>query len=563
MNPGYETAEERQAPRFEGGRRAEVEYLDAFRRASRSTGVSLLQFAHDSGVPESTVRHWVSRAASSGAPPEFVELIESPVGLEVLHRVILAAQFVLTQVVGGGVRTVCTFLELSGLWRVVAAGYGTQQEAVKAMEEAIVVFGTEEHQRLAAQMKPKSITVTQDETFHHGRPCLVASEPVSNYILVEEHAEERRAETWDAAMTRGLKGLPVTVIQSTSDEGSALRKHSQESLGAHHSPDLFHPQQDISRATSLPLQRQSEAADQMVGQAGLAIAAVLDEADAYDAIRSGPGRPRDYDKRIERANEAFCEAQAAAKVAKERRERVREQARGISQSYHPFDLQTGAKRDAAMVEADLQARFDAISQVANDVRLSDRCRALLDKARRLVPQMVATIAFVHTLIQHKLEVLDLAPAVQDAVGNRLIPACYLEEVVRKAPTADARQALRSTIARLHTALDLPDSPLAALDAEERDTLDRVARECAQLFQRSSSNVEGRNGVLALRQHSLHLLSPRKLRALTVVHNFYTTRPDGTTAAGRFFGQRHRDLFEHLLMVIPPPRRPAERRATVH
>jgi hypothetical protein len=39
-------------------------------------------------------------------------------------------------------------------------------------------------------MLPKDITVTQDETFMGGL-CLVAIEPVSNYILVEHTAEAR------------------------------------------------------------------------------------------------------------------------------------------------------------------------------------------------------------------------------------------------------------------------------------------------------------------------------------------------------------------------------------
>jgi len=563
MTPDYDGAKEKQVASLEGGRRAEVEYLDAYRKAAQSEGVSLLRFAQDNGIPESTMRYWVSRAASCEAPPEFIAFIESPVGLEVLHRVVLAAQFVLTQVVGAGVRPMSSFLELSGLWRVVATGYGTQQEAVKAMEDAIVAFGKEQHQELATQMQPQSITVAQDETFQHGEPCLVAIESVSNYILLEEQAEDRRAETWNTAMKRGLEGLPVTVIQSTSDQGAALLKHVQESFAAHHSPDLFHAQQDISRATSLPLQRQLEATERATEQAGLAIAAVLDEADAYDAQASGAGRPRDYNKRIACATQVFDQARASTQAAQDRRMKVRGAARGISESYHPFDLQTASKRDAATVEADLRAHFETIAQVATEAGLSHKCWALLEKARRLLPQMVATIAFVHTLIQKKVEALNLAPAVQDAVFNRLIPLCYLQEVARKAPTAEARHTLRNTIATLRPTLEAADSPLATLDTQEYDTVVRVASQCAQLFQRSSSNVEGRNGLLALRQHGFHFLSPRKLRALTVIHNFHITRPDNTTAAERFFGQRHRNLFEHLLMVMPLPSRPAARRPTVN
>ena len=60
-------------------------------------------------------------------------------------------------------------------------------------------------------------------------------------------------------------------------------------------------------------------------------------------------------------------------------------------------------------------------------------------------------------------------------------------------------------------------------------------ECAGWLVRGSSCVEGRNGQLELRHHSLHRLSPRKLGVLTVMHNYWLKRADGTTAAERFFG----------------------------
>lgn len=556
-----EVAFEKQVASHPDGRWAEVEFLAAYREAQKANGVSLLQFAQERGIPETTIRHWVRRAEAADIPPAWAELIESPAGLWILHRIVVAAILVLTQVVGGGVRTVCLFLNLSGLWRVVAAGYGTQQAAVKAMEEAIVAFGTNEGNRLGSMMAPRKITIAPDETFHE-QICLVAIEPVSNFILVEENSEDRRAKTWSAAMLKGLKDLPVKVIQLTSDEGSALISMAKE-LEANHSPDLFHPQQDISRATSLALQRQADAAEQAAADAAQLVEGLMDEAEAYAEQGGGPGRPRDYDKRLSEAFQKFEETESAAKEAQAKRQQVREAARGISKSYHPFDLETGAVRDSAMVESELNARFNTIEQIATRVGLSAKCMTLLDKARRLVPKMVATIAFVHNMIRTKIEALDLAPAVESFVVNNLIPVFYLEEIVHKAPSAEAREKLRNTITRLRDVLNLPGSILANLDDNERNFVMLVARECAQLFQRSSSNVEGRNGVLALMHHSLHLLSPRKLNSLTVVHNYFIRRSDSTTAAERFFGQQHRDLFEHLLAVLPPPKRPAARRRTVY
>lgn len=43
--------------------------------------------------------------------------------------------------------------------------------------------------------------------------------------------------------------------------------------------------------------------------------------------------------------------------------------------------------------------------------------------------------------------------------------------------------------------------------------------------------------------------------MTVAHNYYARRPDGTTAVERFFGQKPDDLFAWLLARIEPPALP--------
>lgn len=47
--------------------------------------------------------------------------------------------------------------------------------------------------------------------------------------------------------------LGVEIIQSTSDEGTGLIKYVEKELGAQHSPDLFHVQQELTRGTSAPI----------------------------------------------------------------------------------------------------------------------------------------------------------------------------------------------------------------------------------------------------------------------------------------------------------------------
>lgn len=140
----------------------------------------------------------------------------------------------------------------------------------------------------------------------------------------------------------------------------------------------------------------------------------------------------------------------------------------------------------------------------------------------------------------------------------LIPAIYLQLAADKATSAQERQELHRGSQAFLDRVNATDSPLALLAEADKQLIESVATESAQLFQRSSSCIEGRNGQLALRHHGLHRISHRKLNALTVVHNFYLTRPDGSTAAQRFFQQPHCNLFEYLLTQVDLPGRPAKK-----
>ena len=95
-----------------------------------------------------------------------------------------------------------------------------------------------------------------------------------------------------------------------------------------------------------------------------------------------------------------------------------------------------------------------------------------------------------------------------------------------------------------------------MSPEVQDHLQQRAKTLAEVFQRSSANVEGRNGDLSLRNHQLRGLDlPRKRECLTAIHNFFLTRPDGTTAAERFFGQKPRSMFASILASVELPPAP--------
>ena len=164
----------------------------------------------------------------------------------------------------------CQFLELSGLSAFVASSYGMQQRINAALEEAVVEHARIQREQLAQDMPMKTITVCEDETFHPDI-CLVGLEAVSNFILLEQYADNRSAQTWTSALQGALKGLPVDVIQATSDEAKGLRRHAQHDLGAHHALDLFHVQHEVVKATSVMLARDVRHTEQAVVAATAAL----------------------------------------------------------------------------------------------------------------------------------------------------------------------------------------------------------------------------------------------------------------------------------------------------
>jgi hypothetical protein len=84
-----------------------------------------------------------------------------------------------------------------------------------------------------------------------------------------------------------------------------------------------------------------------------------------------------------------------------------------------------------------------------------------------------------------------------------------------------------------------------------------ATDRVKVFQRASSAVEGRNGILSQLHHNQRGLPPRWYRVWTVVHNFDCHAADGTTPAAHFFRRPFPDLFETVLShieALPQPRR---------
>jgi hypothetical protein len=513
--------------------------------------------AREAGVPRSTARYWLDREGKSGVTQEIESLFESPVGMAFLHQLVVSAQFAITQLAGGGVDILATFLHLSQLDKFIASSHGTLHKQSVVMEKAIIQFGAEERKQLVSQMPQKEISICQDETFHP-EICLVSIEPVSNFILLEEYSEKRDADSWSKAMKEALHDLPVSIIQSTSDEGSGLVKYVEKELGAHHSSDLFHGQQEITRAISAPFRAKVKHAEAAYEASKAALMSLEKNREKIVAKSESATPWYDLVQQIKTEESNVKTTARLLQEVKQHQEGASEAKKALGILYHPYDLATGTPQKAEEISKKMDQQLTIIETAATGAGLSENSMKRLAKARRVFQLMVSTIAFFWLTVKQQVIALGLSPELEALMHELLIPGLYLQLVSKKAKSSAERKRIAKLAAELLARLDL-FSTWCCLPASERERIKDTALQCAQLFQRSSSCVEGRNGYLSLRHHSSHRLSKQKLGALTVIHNFFIKRPNETTAAERFFEAKHNDLFKYLLDNLDISARPAKTR----
>ena len=525
-------------------------------RELRAQGMSQRQAARELQVPRTTLQAWRTWHDTLDICPDVARFVQSGPGLAFLHRLVMAFHLVCVEVGACGIRLACLFLNLTGLDRFVAASYGAQQQVNRQIEEAIAAYRYTETARLAKDMPRKDITVTQDETFTGGL-CLVAMDPESNFIILEHLAQARDQTTWNELMAPALAQLNCHVIQSTSDEAPGLLAYVEHHLEAHHAPDLFHVQHELVKAVSGPMATKERAAHQAATEAQEQLEQMPTHLQPArnEPQKRGPGRPPKAPVSLEQAEQGLEAARREHERLAQQREQIAKSIRGIGHAYHFVDLERGVRRNGQLIASDIQAHLEQIRAIAQHEGFSQTCLERIEKAERVVPKMQATIEFVSGYVGQQINQLDLQQPASFAMHAKLIPSFYLDRIAQTRTVSDG-QPLRELAARLRAPLFEPGGVLSELSPEAQDQLHNNAKRLAAVFQRSSSNVEGRNGYLSLRNHQLRGLDlPRKRECFTTMHNFFLTRPDGTTAAERFFGQKPRSMFATILESVELPPAP--------
>jgi Family of unknown function (DUF6399) len=548
MTPSHSTNPS--PPRTDPCRWSRADTARAFDHFAAPDPSSQRQYAQQQGIPRSTLGYWLRRDQPDDDP--VVAFFHSAAGQTCLRAIVLAAFVAFHERGACGLRLIDSFLQLSQLDRFVASSRGALQPLAAHLEADLGTFDDEHRPLLAKQMAPKNIAVTADENFHGPDPCLVAIEPVSNFILVECYRDRRDADTWTEALRQGVQDMPVTVVLLNSDLARGLLCCAEKGLQVPHSPDLFHGQRDLLKPLLLPLARPIQQAEKDLEKAKQHTAkvdATLDQVQSQEAVLV-----------IVAAVRHELAIAGRLQEAKERQEQVVQPVRGLGDDYHPFDRHSGCPVTAEQVTERLHKHLEQVENVVTQTGLGERAQEAVTKTRSWLGTLAACVAWFWMLTDKCVQDLELNDEQERTVYASLLPGLYWEQAAARARTGKERERLRQLATQLQKAAWQESSALASLSAAQQRQVQRVAQECAGLFSRSSSCVEGRNGRLSLHHHGQGRLSARKLKALTVIHNYGVKRRDGTTAAERFFGVKHQDLFSWLLKRMPDLPRPAAKRS---
>ena len=188
------------------------------------------------------------------------------------------------------------------------------------------------------------------------------------------------------------------------------------------------------------------------------------------------------------------------------------------------------------------------------------------KAERQIPQIIAGVEswqgwlkqrvtkFMRTLPNELTKQADL----QIYLLQILIPWMYWQEILKRTPPKERNRNLRIYYEQLisESSIKYAQHLLThQLSPKQMQICLNWAQDIVCSFQRSSSQVEGRNGYLAFIHKANRGLPENRLKVLTTIHNFDIRREDGSTPAQRLWKQDFSDLFEFILQNVTDLKEP--------
>lgn len=470
-------------------------------------------------------RHRQSQARRNRHPES--GLWETEVGETWLKLLMVAVLYSFGMECHVGADKLARFFRLIRIDTHVGVSPSALRQQLNQMETLLPLFQQQCEKTGSAQAR--SAVVAMDETFFGDFLILVLMDLSSGYLLLEDVSDDRRFDTWLEKALPRLEALGIDVRHAVSDRAKALIKLAITGFECQSGADVFHAQQDVSKWLGATLGRRHEKAKSELETAEALLQKKLDD-NLAEIVQ-------------------VVDAEQTLKQIQASRTDYHENLVGIAEEVHPFSLQNGQIHREEQVKASLEKRARTFENIAQTHDIADSKRTMA-KFRNQFNDLAANVENWWRWVIETLTALSVDEATQFWLMTVLLPTVYWHQQLHKTQNAGQRKKYRSAWQQAAQTLQA-DPFTTTLPASELQRWLEWAEWMARQFHRSSSAVEGRNGYLSQMVHNGRGLSEKRLRALTVIHNYGLKRDDGTTAAMRLFGQPFPDLFSWLVAEMDP------------
>lgn len=509
----------------------------------KSEKLTYKQLGKEANTSKSSAFRQLKGIEKRNVHPESV-LWEHERGYEWLRRHFFATLLIFGVGQGIGADTLSRYFKIIRLDTHIGVSPTSLRTRLSQLQDAIIRFQGEIEQKYRDEYK--EVIGAADETFFGNALILVFMDLSSGYLILEDMADDRSYDTWLEMLAPRLEQLGLEVPIVISDRAKALIKLALVGLECDHNADVFHGLYDISKWMGSTLGRRKKKAKKQLDDSE----SILEEAEKKGVSK------RHVESKMQQVEEARAQDQAATEALDNYREAIRK----ISQTVHPFKLDNNKPQDSTNAAKELREQAKNIEKLACKYGINDKT-GVMQKFKNQTKELVASIdvwwlyAFSNLIGQKNKskEVVEWAMFI-------LLPTVYWHQQMKKTKKSALRKEYKKSW-EIALAAFRTHTLTKTFSGDELLLWQNWAEEMVGKFHRASSAVEGRNGFLSQVYHNKRGLRKTRLKALTVMHNYFIIRSDGSTAAQRLFGEETPDLFEwllHRMGELPLPRKARKR-----
>ena len=493
-------------------------------------GKTIREISSETNIPKSTVQYHkqmaIKRIENTGTL-----FWETGQGNEFLLRLMIAAIYVFCIKAGTGAGRLKEFLKLLELKSYLTTSESCILKIIKRIEALILEYKKVTEDEIYSKAEEISLILGVDETWFN-KMYLVCQELSSGYLFVEAESEQRDAITWDKKINKIFKSLPQAVIKYfVSDREKALINLATVIYEVPSVADCFHFKHCINKLLCISLASKLRWSS-------------IKLTEAYKTRKS---------ELINEFSEKYAHIQFHTDL-------YAESMSNISQILHPF-TQGNQTNTVELAQRDIYDELSNIEQVIDSCKINDKYK-LFTKAEKQVPDVVSVIGLWHQLKEETLSEMKVPEQTKQWFKDYLLPKTYWELAIEKTKYKASKERLKGELKKCCEINQDKEIPTEMANIES-NSLKQDAINLCRKFQRASSQVEGRNGHLALINHNQRSFDKNRLKVLTAVHNFDTRGTDGKTPAERLFGKKvkFKSIFEYILENYNDLPRPRNRKPT--